>query len=44
MLFRMVRRMKHEGSRNQYYRRIPADVRDKTKDLKLTVPLGDGET
>jgi integrase len=45
MLFRMVRPMKREGSRNQYYvRRIPADVRSKTVGLRLTIPLCDDET
>ena len=43
MLFRIVRPMRREGSRNRYYVRcIPADVQDKATGLKLTVPLGDG--
>lgn len=42
MLFRLVRPMKREGSRNQYYvRRIPADVRRKAIGSTLNVPLGD---
>jgi hypothetical protein len=42
MLFRMVRPMKREGSRNQYYvRRIPADVRRKAIGCTLNVPLAD---
>jgi integrase len=45
MLFRMVRPMRRDGSRNRYFvRRIPADVRAKIAGQKLTIPLGDGET
>lgn len=34
--------MRRKGSKNQhYYRRIPADVRDKAVGLKLAIPLGD---
>ena len=43
MLFRVVRPMRREGSRNRYFvRRIPSDVRSKAVGLRLTVPLGDG--
>lgn len=45
MLFRVVRPMRRDGSRNRYYvRRIPADVLSKAIGLTLTIPLGDCES
>ena len=45
MLFRTVRPMRRDGSRNRYYvKRIPVDVRAKAAGLKLIIPMGDGET
>ncbi len=37
--------MRRKGTKNQhYYRRIPADVRDKAAGLKLAIPVGDETT
>jgi hypothetical protein len=45
MLFRVVRPMRRDGSRNRYYvRRIPVDVRSKVIRLKLTIPQRDNQT
>ena len=42
MLYRVVRPMKREGSRNHYYtRRIPVDVREHLVGRTLHFPLGD---
>lgn len=42
MLYRLVRPMRREGSRNlQYVRRIPADVKERAAGLQLAVPLGE---
>ena len=42
MLFRLVRPMRREGSRNEYFRqRIPADVKPLAVGLSLALPVGD---
>jgi len=42
MLFRLVRPMRREGSRNEYFRqRIPADVKPLAVGLSLSLPVGE---
>ncbi len=42
MLFRLVRPMKRKGSsKHQFVQRIPADIMERVRGMKLHVPLGD---
>lgn len=42
MLYRLVRPMKRQGSsKQQFVRRIPADLRERMVGMKLTIPVGE---